>query len=80
MHTSFFIRSLIPAFLLLAKYALGDGTCAKSDNVAFTFFGLGSAGVYTKFGCTGTEVTAGSSVATGENAPHPSGGMRTNLT
>ena len=79
MLASFVIKTIVPAVLFYAAQVLADGSCAVTDNVAFTFFGLGSAGVYTKFGCSGTEVTAGSSVATGENAPHPSGGRPNNL-
>ena len=75
MVASFLTKALVPSILLSAQYALAEGSCSKVDNVKFTFFGLGSAGVYTKFGCSGTSVTSGSESATAENAPHPSGGI-----
>ena len=74
MVTSFLAKALVPALLLSARYVLADGSCSKVDNVKLTFFGLGSAGTITKFGCSGNQETAGSETATPENAPHPSGG------
>ena len=71
---SFLTKALVPAFLFSAQVALAQGTCAVKSGVSFTFFGLGSAGVYTKFGCSGTSVKAGSETATGADGPHPSGG------
>ena len=68
-------KALVPALLLSAKFALADGTCEQRDNVKLTFFGLGSAGTITKFGCTGNQETSGSETATAADAPHPRGGM-----
>ena len=74
MVPSLLTKALVPAILLSVQYALAQGSCSKVDDVKLTFFGLGSAGVYTKFGCSGTSVAPGSESATVENAPHPSGG------
>ncbi|KAL9098021.1 MAG: hypothetical protein Q9163_006232 [Psora crenata] len=70
---SLLTKALLPAFLS-AQVVLAQGSCSVKNDVTFTFFGLGSAGVFTKFGCSGTSVKAGSETAIAADGPRPSGG------
>ena len=77
--SSFLSRALVPAFLFCTQAVLAQGSCSVTNDVSFTFFGLGSAGVYTKFGCSGTSVRAGSETATAADAPRPNGGTSSGM-
>lgn len=69
-------KALVPAVLLFTQSTLAQESCSKKD-ATLTFFGMGSAGVYTKFKCAGpSQVNEASRTASvGEDAPRVASGM-----
>ena len=60
MVASLFTRALVPAAILFAAEQALAQSCNIKNNQGFSFYGLGSAGVYSKYKCNGNSYVQGS--------------------
>ena len=75
MVASFLTKALVPSLLLFfaAEQALAQ-SCNIKNNQVMSFYGLGSAGVYSKYKCDGNKYVPGSETLPPDQSGRSGGG------